>query len=277
MFNQCTRATLGRLILGVALLTMTAFAAAGVARGAGVTPYVYTDKAGDSLSAPDIQKVVLTDKGDGTVGVEIDLAAVIPDDGDSMVWFGIDADRNRQTGDDLGTEYGVGIDATGVWMMKYDGGDWVAFNHTPSSPSVLGGRLGFTLTLSDFGVTSFNFIVLSFKGDDSDAAPEYASFAYPDQSARPAIDGIVLAATALLPKAGATFSITTPQVKLTTGDIVAADSVTCTLSYKGQAIKPARACAWKIPKTVKGKHLVLKVTAVYGASTKSISLTVTPR
>lgn len=277
MFNQCTRATLGRLSVGVALLTMAAFTAAGVARGAGVTPYVYTDKAGDSLSAPDIQKVVLTDKGDGTVGVEIDLAAVIPDDGDSMVWFGIDADRNRQTGDDLGTEYGVGIDATGVWMMKYDGSDWVAFNHTPSSPSVLGGRLGFTLTLSDFGVTSFNFIVLSFKGDDSDAAPEYASFAYPDQSARPAIDGIVLAATALFPKAGSTFSITTPQVKLTTGDIVAADSVTCTLSYKGQAIKPARACAWKIPKTVKGKHLVLKVTAVYGASTKSVSLTVTPR
>jgi hypothetical protein len=277
MFNQCTRATLGRLTFGVALLTMAAFTAAGVARGAAVTPYVYTDKAGDSLSAPDIQKVVLTDKGDGTVGVEVDLAAVIPDDGDSMVWLGIDADQNRQTGDELGTEYGVGIDATGAWMMKYDGTDWVQFNHTPSAPSVLGGRLGFTLTLSDFGVTKFNFIVLSFKGDDSDAAPEFGAFSYPDQSAKPAIDGIVLGASALFPKAGSTFTITTPQVKLTTGDIVAADSVTCTLSYKGQALKPARACAWKIPKTVKGKHLVLKVTAVYGASTKSITLPVTAR
>ena len=76
MFNQRTRTTLGRLILGAALLTMAAFAAAGVARGAGVTPYVYTDKAGDSLSAPDIQKVVLTDKGDGTVAVEIDIPTV---------------------------------------------------------------------------------------------------------------------------------------------------------------------------------------------------------
>ena len=173
MFNQCTRATLGRLILGVALLTTAAFTAAGVARGAGVTPYVYTDKAGDSASAPDIQSVVLTDKGDGTVGVEVDLAAVIPDDGDSMVWFGIDADRNRQTGDSLGFEYGVGIDATGAWMRSGTTVPGGSANHTPSSPTVLGGRLGFTLTLSDFGVTSFNFIVLSFQGDDSDAAPEY--------------------------------------------------------------------------------------------------------
>ena len=277
MVNQFTRATLGRLIFGVALLTMAAFTAAGVARGAGVTPYVYTDKAGDSASAPDIQKVVLTDKGDGTVGVEVDLAAIIPDDGDSMVWFGIDADRNRQTGNSLGFEYGIGLDATGVWMSKWDNGDWVAANASPSSPTVMGGTLGFTLTLSDFGVTSFNFIVLSFHGNDSDAAPEYGSFGYPSQVATPEINAIVLSLSALFPKAGATFSISAPQVRLATGDIVAADTVTATLSYKGQALKPAGQLAWKIPKSYKGRHLVLKVTAVYGSSTKSISLTVTPR
>ena len=49
------------------------------------------------------------------------------------------------------------------------------------------------------------------------------------------------------------------------------------LSYKGQALKPAGQLAWKIPKSYKGKHLVLKVLAVYQGSTKSISLTVTPR
>ena len=263
MLGHHTRATLARLV-------------AGAARAAG-TPYVYTDKAGDSASAPDIQKVVLTDNGNGTVGVEIDLAAVLPDDGDSMVVLGIDADKNRQTGDGLGLDYGVAADATGVWMMKYDGGDWTPFNHAPSSPTIVGGRLGYTLTLSDFGVTSFNFMVLSYHGEDSDAAPEYNAFTYPDVAAKPAIDGIVLSAVALFPKAGSTFSFATPQVKLTTGDIVAADSVTCTLSYKAQAITPVRQCAWKIPKTDKGKHLVLKVTAVYGASTKSVSLAVTPK
>lgn len=278
MFNQCTRATLGRLTLGVALLTAAAFTAAGVARGAGVTPYVYTDKAGDSVSAPDIQKVVLTDKGDGTVGVEIDLAAIIPDDGDSMVWFGIDADRNRQTGNSLGFEYGIGLDATGAWTSKWDNGDWVAANAAPSSPTVMGGTLGFTLTLSDFGVTSFNFIVLSFHGDDSDAAPEYGSFGYPSQvTTAAAIQGIVVSAKTLFPKAGTTFSIPAPQIKLTTGEIVTPDVTVAVLSYQGQVLKPVGGLAWKIPKSYKGKHLVLKVLAVYQGSMKTISLTVTPR
>ena len=274
MVTQLTRAILIRLVVGVALLAMLAFAA-GTARAAS-TPYAYADKTGDSASAPDIQQIVLTDNADGTVGVEIDLAAVIPDDGDSMVLLGMDADRNRQTGDEMGLDYGVGVDAQGVWMMKYDNGDWVAFNHSPSSPTILGGRVNFTLALSDFGVTSFNFVVLSFHGDDSDAAPEYGEFSYPDQSARPAIAGIILSAPALFPKAGSVYTFAAPQVKLTTGDIVAADSVTCTLSYKGVAIKPLRQWAWKIPKADKGKHLVLKLTAVYGGSTKTISLTVTP-
>jgi hypothetical protein len=277
MVTQRTRATLIRLVVGVALLTTLAFVAAGTARATTAgTPYAYADKAGDSGSAPDLQQVVLTDNGDGTVGVEIDLAAVVPDDGDSMVLLGIDADRNRQTGDNLGLDYGVGVDAQGVWMMKYDDGDWVAFNHAPSSPTILGGRINFTLTLSDFGVTSFNFVALSFHGDDSDAAPEYGEFSYPDQSAKPAIAGIILSAVALFPKAGSTYTFAAPQVRLTTGDIVAADSVTCALSYKGVAIKPLRQCTWKIPKTYKAKHLLLKVTAVYGGSTKTISLTVTP-
>ena len=129
---------------------------------------------------------------------------------------------------------------------------------------MIGGRLGFTLTLSDFGVTSFDFIVLSLHGDDSDATPEYGAYNYPDpggtgrRSPRSSSTS-----TALLPKAGKTFTVPAPQVKLTTGDIVAADSITVTLTYKGQALKPRRQWAWKIPKTYKGKHLVLKVAATY--------------
>ena len=276
MLGQLTRAPLARLVAGVALLAVLAFAAAGTARAAGA-PYVYTDKAGDSASAPDIQKVVLTDNGNGTVGVEIDVASILPDDGDSMVWFGIDADRNRQTGNSLGFEYGVGLDATGAWMSKWDNGAWVDFNHGPSSPTVMGGSLGFTLDLSDIGVTSFNFIVLSFHGDDGDAAPEYGSFGYPSQATTAAaIAGVLVKVATLFPKAGTTFSIATPQVKLTTGDIVDADIVVAVLSYKGQALKPVGLLAWKIPKSYKAKRLTLKVLAIYGGTTKSVSLTVIP-
>src|SRR5262245_8743534 len=57
---------------------------------------VYTDAHGDNASAPDIEKVTLTDGGEGTVAVEIDLAAALLTDGSSVV-FGIDADRNAKT------------------------------------------------------------------------------------------------------------------------------------------------------------------------------------
>lgn len=276
MFKHITRGRLGGLAAVLAVLALVLVAAAGAARTGTAVPYVYADKAGDSTSAPDIQKVTLTDNGNGLVGVEIDLAAVIPDDG-SMVVLGIDADRNAKTGDSDGFEFAVVADATGAGLIRWDGGDWKPFNHQPASLSLVGGTLGFTLSMSDFGVDSFNFVVMSFHGDDMDAAPEYGAFSYPDPAAKPAIAGIVVSAAALFPTAGKTFTVTAPQVKLTTGDIVAADSVTLTLTYQGKALKPVRQWAWVIPKAYKGKHLTLKVAVTYQGSTRTISLPVVPK
>ena len=276
MFRHITRGRLGGLAAVSAVLALVLVAAAGAARTGAAVPYVYADQAGDSTSAPDIQKVVLTDNGNGLIGVEIDLAAVIPDDG-SMVVFGIDADRNAQTGDSSGFEFAVIAGATGAGLLRWDGANWQPFNHQPASLSLVGGALSFSLSMSDFGVPSFNFVVLSFHGDDMDAAPEYGAFSYPDPAARPAIAGIVVSAAALFPTAGKTFTVAAPQVKLTTGDIVAPDSVTLTLTYKGQALKPVRQWAWKIPKTYKGKHLTQNVAVTYQGSTRTISLPVVPK
>jgi hypothetical protein len=276
MFTSTRRGRLGGLAAAIAVLALVIVAAAGATRTTGGVTYVYNDKAGDSATAPDIQKVVLTDQGNGLVGVEIDLAAIIPDDG-SMLVFGIDADRNSQTGDPLGLDYFVGVDASGPWLMQWNGTQWSPANHQPAGATVNGGQIGFTLTLSDFSVTNFNFIVLSFHGDDGDAAPEFGSFTYPDPAARPAIAAVVLSASALLPTAGKTFAVPPVQLKLTTGVIVAADATTVALTYKGQALKPLRHWAWKIPKTYKGKHLTLKVTATYQGSTRTISLPVVVR
>src|SRR5271169_4557751 len=86
MHTHITRGRLGRLSAVLAVLALVLVAAAGAARSNAVVPYAYMDKAGDSGTAPDIQKVVLTDQGNGLVGVEIDLAAVIPDDGSTVVF-----------------------------------------------------------------------------------------------------------------------------------------------------------------------------------------------
>lgn len=117
MHRQHLPAITRTLVLAVALVAFGL--ALGASHGAAAgQPNVYTDPAGDSASAPDIQKVTMTDNGNGTVAVEIDLAAAIPDDGSSFLVFGIDADRNRSTGDPIGIEYAVEIDAGGSDLVS---------------------------------------------------------------------------------------------------------------------------------------------------------------
>jgi hypothetical protein len=222
-------------IHALALVLVAAALFAGAARAG--TPNVYTDASGDNTSAPDIQKVTLTDAGDGTVGVEIDLAAEIPADG-SAVFMGIDADRNSQTGRN-GSEFTVFLFPDGASLTKWDGSTWAPFTHQAISPNEVGGRLTFTLTLADLGVQSFDFWVGSAHKDDLDIAPEDGIFTFPQTEAKPSIQSIVLSATALFPKAGKVFAIPSLSVKLSTNQITGADTMSCTLSYKGKALAPA--------------------------------------
>jgi hypothetical protein len=277
MFPALSRAGLGRISLAAAVLALVALGATAGAARAG-TPSVYTDASGDNASAPDIQRIVMTDNGDGTVGVEIDLAAAVPDDGGSDVVLGIDADRNAQTGEPhTGFEYLVVVTASGVGIGKWDGSNWSAFNHQSLSPNAVGGRVTFTLTLADIGATEFDFVVVSVHGNDSDGAPENGVFTYPQTVATPQIQSIMLPLGALVPKAGKTLAVPSLQVKLSTNQVVSADSVTCTLSYRGKAIHPVGTCAWKLPKADKKKRLALTITATYQGATATMTVPVIPR
>ncbi len=258
-------------ILAAAIVAVAVFA--GAARAG--TVFVYTDAAGDNASAPDIQKVTLNDAGDGTVGVEIDLAAGIPNDGSALM-FGIDADRNQQTGDN-GDEYMVFIGPDSAGLARWDGSNWSTFNHQAISPNMVGGRTTFTLTLADLGVSVFDFWVGAAHGNDEDDAPEHGMFTFPQTATKPSIQSVLLSASALIPKAGKTLAIPSVQVKLSTNQIVSADSVTCTLTYKGKAIAPVGTCAWKIPKAYRKKRLVLTLNASYQDATSTLTLPVFPR
>jgi len=257
----------------VAVLAALALVGAGAARAG--TAYVYTDAAGDSVSAPDVQKVTLTDGGNGTVGVEIDLAANIADDG-SCVAFMIDADRNSLTGSPIGVEYMVYADAHGASMSKWDGAEWADVDQPSLVPGLVAGRLTFTLTLSDLATTGFDFIVAAVHDNDIDLAPDDGRSTYPEADAKPTIQAVMVNATALLPKAGKTLSIPSLQLRLSTDQIVSSDSLTCTLTYKGTQLQPVRNCTWKLPKTLKGKKLTLKMTATYQGETQTVTLPVRP-
>jgi hypothetical protein len=67
------------------------------------------------------------------------------------------------------------------------------------------------------------------------------------------------------------------QVKLSTNQIVTADSIACTLTYKGRALQPVGTCAWKLLKSYRKKRLVLKLTAFYQGTSRTIALPIRPR
>jgi hypothetical protein len=263
-----------RITLVASILAATVVFAGG-AHAAG-SPTGYTDAAGDSKSAPDIQKVTVADGGNGTVGVEIDLAADIPDDG-SVLLFGIDADRNKNTGDRTGLDYAVYLDATGSAFAKWDGTQWASAPHQLLSPSMAGGQVRFTLTLADVGAQTFDFFVASLHGDDLDVAPDDGFFTYPQVAQTVTIRSVVVNATALFATAGKTYAVRGIQVRLSNDQIVPADSTTCVLAYKGKPLKPLANCVWKIPKIYRKKHLILTLTATSSGSTSTIKLPVTPK
>jgi len=262
----------------LALIAVAAAGALGAAPGparAADPPVSYTDPAGDSKSAPDITGVVVT-PGDGTVTIEVDVATV-QDLANSALVVSLDTDRNASTGDKLGGEFTVIADSTGAALVR---SDMTAFDHHPTSPSLSGGKFTLTLTLSDLGTTSFDFRAGSVQGDDIDLAPDSGVLTYPQQPATQAVvqvKGVVLPASALLPKAGKTYTLSGLEASLTDGTIVTPDTVTCTLTFKGRSLKQLGTCSWAIPKSYRKKRLTLTVHVTSHGATGNLTIPVFPK
>jgi hypothetical protein len=112
----------------------------------------------------------MTDCGDGTVCVEIGLAAAIEDDG-SWVAVAIDTGVHACEGHSTAFDYLVLFTSEGGAFAKWDGSAYGPLDHHAVSLIRVGGRVAFTLTLSDLGVESFDFWVASGRGGDVDLAP----------------------------------------------------------------------------------------------------------
>ncbi len=92
----------------------------------------------------------------------------------------------------------------------------------------------------------------------------------------PVIESILVNRLAFLPEAGKKLPAPTVQVRLWTNEIVDAETMSCTLTYRGKAL-PRAGDGWLIPKDYRTKRLLLSVTATYNGATRTISLPVTPR
>jgi hypothetical protein len=258
------------------LVLTTIVAAFAIPAGAARAADSYTDPAGDSKTAPDVRQVSLTDNGNGTVGVAIDLDADIP--AGSSVLMGINADRDMSTGAHCGCDYMVAADDEGLVLAKWVETDWADFLHQPLDPEENGGHITFTLTLADLGGTkAFDFWVARLRGDDTDYAPEDGVFTFPQQAAKPEIHSVIVNAAVLLPKAGTVLAIPPLQVMLATKEIVTVDSMTCSLTYKGRVLAGRGRCTWKIPVSLRKKRLSLSITVTYQGVSSTVTLPVNPR
>ena len=75
--------------------------------------------------------------------------------------------------------------------------------------------------------------------------------------------------TPLKPRAGKRFAVSGARVGLGTGETVRAESVTCSARLGGKALRLAGRCAWNVPKSAKGKRLVVTVKVSYHGATRS--------
>jgi hypothetical protein len=249
--------------LAVAVSALVVAATAPAAAG----PATYTDATGDSSSAPDIQRISITDNGASWL-FEIDLASVQDLADNSVVALALDTDRNASTGNG-GIDYAIFASAGGLAFDKWDGTTFSPFTHTPTNPALSGGRLTFTVTKTDVGSpASFNFYVVSVHGTDQDTAPDgNADFAYP----LPTVQRVLIAG-APVAHAGKVFAVTGIRAQMSDQTTAAPSSVTCSATLAGKPLAKAGACSWHVPKTAKGKTLVVKLTIVVGSSTTTRTL-----
>lgn len=252
------------------LLVATAFAAVHATAAtppATIPTATYYDASRDSKTAPDITKLVVTNTAPGRLKFDITLSTVKKLLGSNVIVF-LDTDRNRRTGDTLGSDFGLQATEKGIAFASFGGnGSAEVTPSKPLNPRLKQGVLSFTLTLEDLGSPrSFGFTAVSGHGGDTDIMSAGAGpYVFP---AQPEIQRLSFPFTAIMPKAGTVFRPTGISVVLAEGSPEAKIDLSLRLTVAGRVLTPlAGGNAWRIPLSLKGKTGWLKVTFSSGGVT----------
>jgi hypothetical protein len=286
----------------IAFALLVGSASGGRTQGMGQGPTTFPDPTGDSSGALDVASVAVSGNAQtGLMSISVSVPGYQPPVSDGQVrtvavW--LDTDRNASTGDSQdGTEYGLyyaddPADPAHWWnVVQWNGSDWVTVPITPS----LGfqrssGTLTWTFSKSDLGgATAFNFYASSNLYDSAenrvanDLAPD-GSLAYAYDVAGPMATTTlftkpVIGAPVAVPSravAGKRITISFP-VSWTDKNKplrLASATMACDPSVAGKIIQHAESfngttakLSFTIPKTAKGKRLVVRVT-IKGGSLK---------
>jgi hypothetical protein len=258
--------------------TAAAFALSIGTASAAPPPVELQDPTGDSGPGPDITKVTVSADDTGMLTFRVEVPNRPTVSSTMVILVHIDTDSNPATGDQDGSEYGLGMVAGSVVLGRLTGTE-VDFIE-PSSAS--GGYANGVATLSvkavDLGVTSsFRFWVEATDNVDDnsnyDGAPGSGKFAYSLQTGTVAeMEAVLLNATVLFPKPGKVVSARGAPVRLDNKQIVRPETMECTLKLAHKTIAPLTGgCKWRIPKSAAGKPGTLKVTVTYQGQTATFT------
>ncbi|MDX6422604.1 MAG: hypothetical protein QOI67_75 [Gaiellaceae bacterium] len=252
-------------ILIVACAALLAVAPAQ-GRVADHNPARTTDVAGDSGGAPDITGVTIANDLSGNVLFVIQVGNREGFVAKDLVAIFLDTDRSVGTGGlGAGIDYIIGIDAAvpAIGLARWTG---TAFEDVVPTTLRGGWGAGYAALINktELGnTTAFDFQVVTQldETDGFDRAPETAFGTY--TIAPPHIASIVPRFSPTAPRGGATFRLQSVALAFESEEKGVAASFTCRATLAGKRVKGTGAggCTFKLPKTAKGKQLVVTVSA----------------
>lgn len=269
-------------LLVTALLTggATAVRAGGTTVAGSAT---FNDVPGDAGGGPDVTTVaVADDMASGMIQVSVTAPGYQQADPasepDVSVW--LNTDKNDLTGSVTGSEYALVVfrDTDGAWyeIARWTDNGWQS---VPESSTMSSGWSGDTQTWrfnkNDIGgATGFTFFVTTGVYDATgnvlghDLAPDTGKWTY-DVSTTPVIGLPVTTPSKAL--AGKKLTVSFPVTRADSGKPLSSGTMICDPSVKGKVLMHAESftngtakLSFTIPKTAKGKTVVVKVTIKFG-------------
>lgn len=270
-------------------LAVLATAALTVVAVAGAAPTSYLDPSGDNGAAADIGAVTAELASDGYLHVKATIANMPAplSQPPGTVLLGLDTDRSGSTGLFGGADYLVFGDTSASFLFaKWNGSEYLDAPAQAGDVRFFIGGTGVEFLVRPAavgGVTSFNFVVGAATGSGDglqlDIAPDNGTwfFEVPKPPPPPPPPPAAISAKATYapaaPAAGRAFRVTAASMRLDDGSTAAAQTFRCRATLAGKALRGTGAggCTFAVPKTAKGKRLVVTVSATYRGRTLSIA------
>ena len=247
--------------------------------GSALGSQTYQEHVGDAPGgAPDVTAVSISHKLAGDISFQVAFGNRSTLSGEDVLMAFVDSDQNSSTGAE-GAEWVIGVLGQAPNLA-------IILRADVDQPSQVvpvtwaNQTLSFGLNKAILGATTgFNFELIThtggaFSATNTEFVPHLGSppNAY---SLVTEIAAIQLPRAVTTVKAGKVFSIRGSTVKLTTDEVFTPETLTAKATIGGKPVKAQPGgLTWKIPKTAKGKKLIIKTTATYQGMTKTQSVVI---